>query len=140
MSERQICSTYLLENLLRGIQPCGSRRTGHNYAQTITRYENERIAYDVYWNDRHRGGARYTDNGNIHRTHHTLVGRTRRNAESDGRDFPYQIGLWDHHGSSWAFALKSIRPHRQVSGVGTNKRNDGGANVAGWAKASWNQH
>jgi len=28
----------------------------------------------------------------------------------------------------------------QVSGVGKNKRNDGGANVAGWVKASCNQH
>jgi len=31
-------------------------------------------------------------------------------------------------------------PYTQVSGVGKNKRNDGGANVAGWAKASCNQH
>jgi len=125
---------------MRGIQPCGSRRTGHNYAQTITLYESERIAYDLYWNDCHRGGARYTDNRNIHRTHHTVVGRTTRNAESKGRDFAYEIGLCDREGSSWALELKSIGPHTQVSGVGKNRRNDGGANVAGWAKASGNQH
>jgi len=50
------------------------------------------------------------------------------------------MGLWDRDGSSWALEPKSIGPHTQVSGVGKNKRNDGGANVAGWAKASCNQH
>ena len=93
---------------MRGIQPCGSRRTGHNYAQTITRYESKRIAYDLYWNDCHRGGARYTDNRNIHRTHHTVVGSTTRNAESESQDFLYEMGLWDREGSSWALELKSI--------------------------------
>jgi len=50
------------------------------------------------------------------------------------------MGLWDREGSSWALELKSIAPYTQVSGVGKNKRNDGAANVAGWAKASCNQH
>jgi len=50
------------------------------------------------------------------------------------------MGLWDHEGSSWALALKFIGPHTQVLGIGKNKRNDGGANVAGWAKASCNQY
>jgi len=80
------------------------------------------------------------DNPNIHRTHHTVVGRATRNTESEGRDFPYEMGLWDREGSSWASELQSIGPHKQVSGVGKNKPNDGGANVAGWAKASCNQH
>jgi len=106
----------------------------------MTRYEIVRIAHDLYWNDCHRGGARYTDNGNIHGTHHTVVRRTTRNAESEGRDFPYKMGLWDREGSSWALELKSIGPHTQGSGVTKNKRNDGGANVAGWGKASCNHH
>jgi len=38
---------------------------------------------------------------------------------------------WDHEGSSWALELKSIGPHTQASGVGKNKGNDSGANVAG---------
>jgi len=80
------------------------------------------------------------DNHNIHRTHPTVVGRTTRNAQSECRDFPYEMGLWDQDGSSGAVELKSIGPYRQVSGVGQNKRNDGGANVVGWAKASCNQH
>jgi len=66
--------------------------------------------------------------------------RTTRNAESEGRDFPYETGLWDCEGSSWALELKSIGPHTQVSGVRKNKRNDGGTNVARWAKASCNLH
>jgi len=80
------------------------------------------------------------DNCNSHRIHDTIVVRTTRNAESEGRDFPYEMGLCDREGSSWALVPKSIGPHRQVSGVGKNKRNDGGANVAGCAKASCNQH
>jgi len=48
--------------------------------------------------------------------------------------------LWDLEGSSWALELKSIGSHMPVLGVGKNKGNDGGANVAGWAKASCNQH
>jgi len=116
---------------VRGIQLCRSRRTGNNYAQTITRYESKRIAYDLYWNDSHRGGAHYTDNRIIHRTHHTVGGRTTRKAESEGRDFPYKMGLGDRERSSWALELKSIGPHTQVLSVGKNRRNDGGANVAG---------
>jgi len=54
-----------------------------NYAQSITRYKSERIAYDLYWNDCNYGGAHYTDNHNIHRTHDSVVGRTRMNAESE---------------------------------------------------------
>jgi len=50
------------------------------------------------------------------------------------------MGLWDREGSSWALVVKSIVPHTQVSGIGKNKRNDGGAYLAGWAKASCNQH
>jgi len=57
------------------------------------------------------------DNRNSHRTHHTVVGRTTRNAVSEGRDFPYEMWLWDREGSSWALELKSIGPHMQVSGV-----------------------
>ena len=100
---------------MQGIQPFGSRRTGYNYAQTITRSESEKIAYDLYWNDCHRGGGHYTDNRNIHWTHHTVVGRTTRNAESECRDFSYEMGLWDCEGSSWALEMKSIGPHTQVS-------------------------
>jgi len=80
------------------------------------------------------------DNRNIPRTHQTLLTRTTRNAESEGRDFPYEMGLWDREGSRRALELKSIGPHTLVSGVGKIKRNDGGANVAGCAKASCNQH
>jgi len=61
------------------------------------------------------------DNPNIHTKHRTVVGRTTRNAESEGRDLPYEIGLWDRDGSSYALELKSIEPHTQVSGVATNK-------------------
>ena len=50
------------------------------------------------------------------------------------------MGLWDREGSSWALELKSRGPQTQVSGVGKNKGNDGGANIAGWAKVSCNQH
>jgi len=50
------------------------------------------------------------------------------------------MGLWDREGSSLAFERKSIGLHMQLSGVGKNKPNDGAANVAGWAKASCNQH
>jgi len=98
------------------------------------------MAYDLYWNDCHRGGARYTNMRNVHRTHHTVVGRTTRNVEYEGRDIPYEIWLWDCEGSSWTLELKSIGPLSQLSGVGKNKRNDSGANVAGGVKASCNQH
>jgi len=54
--------------------------------------------------------------GKIHRTHHSVFGRTTSNAESEGRDFSYEMGLWDRDGSSWALELKSIGPHKQVSG------------------------
>lgn len=68
--------------------------------------KSERIAYNLNCNHCHRSRDCDTDYCNIHRTHHTVVGRITSRAESKAWDFPYKMEVWDRDGSSWAVELE----------------------------------